>query len=504
MKKLTREEIIIELDQYYEAAGFKGIKYRELEDMNQIELERLYKETFKEEFSNDVSKDNYDPETIVEFKSKDFKDEIRRLCNIKSDEIRWKDIIYCEEIDLYELNSMINITEDLKWFLNLKKLDLSHANEAFGDISVFKNLVYLESLRLGSIFSMRSHNINITGDLDSLKNLKLLKKLDLSYTNVSGDLDSLKNLKLLKKLDLSSTNVSGDLDSLKNLKLLKELDLSSTNVSGDISSLKTLTNLELLSLSYTKASGHVGSLRHIKSLYTLAVDDTEILGEETIRKYNVDVKKENFEKRCNLLIDSIMKHGYCESRPNTKDIIANKLDFQSGSKSYEFAELVIGDTYVPNEYDDNFYSGWLYGYLMFVISNSNIEEIILECDGFFSYLAIQEILEILEDMAEKNSELERYINDSSFLELKLNIGKILGVLSVEEEDYFDIGIMGEENKRLTDWRRIDDIYLIGHLLEEVSNNLLRIDGCEILSKDLQELSESIIPENTLKNEDEMA
>lgn len=234
---------------------------------------------------------------------------------------------------------------------------------------------------------------------------------------------------------------------------------------------------------------------------TLAVDDTEILGEETIRKYNVDVKKENFEKRCNLLIDSIMKHEYCESRPNTKDIIANKLDFQSGSKSYEFAYLVIGDTYVPNEYEDNFYSGWLFGYIRFVISNSNIEEIILECDGFFSYLAIQEILEILEDMAEKNSELERYINDSSFLELKLNIGKILGVLSVEEEDYFDIGIMGKENKRLTDWMRIDGMYFIEYLLEEVSNNLLRIDGCKILSKDLQELSESIIPENTLKNED---
>ena len=90
------------------------------------------------------------------------------------------------------------------------------------------------------------------------------------------------------------------------------------------------------------------------------------------------------------------------------------------------------------------------------------------------------------------------------VDLISNIGKILGVLSVGEEDYFDIGIMGEENKRLTDWMRIDGIYLIGHLLEEVSNNLLRIDGCEILSKDLQELSESIIPENTLKNEDKMA
>lgn len=218
---------------------------------------------------------------------------------------------------------------------------------------------------------------------------------------------------------------------------------------------------------------------------------------EIVRKYNVDLKKENFEERCNLFIDSIMKHEYCESRPNTKDIIINKLDIHSGSQSYEFADLVIGDTYVPNEYGDDFYSGWLFGYIRFVISNCNIEEIIQECDGFFSYLAIQEILEILEGMAEKNPELERYINNNSFLELKLNIGKILGVLSLEEEDYFDIGIMGEENIRLTDWMKIDGMYFIKFLLEEVSNNILRIDGCRILSEDLQELSESIIPENTL-------
>lgn len=52
MEKMTREEMINELEQYFEAAGFKDVKSNKLESMDQSELEKLYETTFDE-----VSKD---------------------------------------------------------------------------------------------------------------------------------------------------------------------------------------------------------------------------------------------------------------------------------------------------------------------------------------------------------------------------------------------------------------------------------------------------------------
>lgn len=52
MEKMTREEMINELEQYFEAAGFKDVKSKKLKSMDQSELEKLYDTTFNESLSN--------------------------------------------------------------------------------------------------------------------------------------------------------------------------------------------------------------------------------------------------------------------------------------------------------------------------------------------------------------------------------------------------------------------------------------------------------------------
>lgn len=48
MGKMTREEMINALEQYFEAASFKDVRNNKLESMEQNELEKLYDTTFNE------------------------------------------------------------------------------------------------------------------------------------------------------------------------------------------------------------------------------------------------------------------------------------------------------------------------------------------------------------------------------------------------------------------------------------------------------------------------
>ena len=65
--------------------------------------------------------------------------------------------------------------------------------------------------------------------------LKDLALLNLNSTNLSGDIDSLKNLTNLNELQISTTNLSGDIANLKNLTALTNLIFHNTLISGDIS-----------------------------------------------------------------------------------------------------------------------------------------------------------------------------------------------------------------------------------------------------------------------------
>ena len=120
--------------------------------------------------------------------------------------------------------------------------------------------------------------IQVTGNIDSLKNLTSLTSISLNATQVIGNIDSLKNLTALKSLQLGNTQVIGNIDSLKNLTALTSFILSKTQITGNIDSLKNLTSLTSISLNDTKITGNIDSLKNLTSLTSISLNDTKITG----------------------------------------------------------------------------------------------------------------------------------------------------------------------------------------------------------------------------------
>lgn len=57
MKEITIEEMLEELEQYYEAAGFKNIRAEKLSKMGQKELKKLYDITFNNDLEDNEHMD---------------------------------------------------------------------------------------------------------------------------------------------------------------------------------------------------------------------------------------------------------------------------------------------------------------------------------------------------------------------------------------------------------------------------------------------------------------
>ncbi|KAL4591382.1 hypothetical protein LXL04_004344 [Taraxacum kok-saghyz] len=99
-------------------------------------------------------------------------------------------------------------------------------------------------------------------ELEFLKNLELLKIIDLSCNNLTGEIPyEVTNLHGLIALNLSNNALFGEIpQKIGELKILDALDLSRNNLSGVIpSSMSEISRLGVLNLSYNSLSGRIPS-----------------------------------------------------------------------------------------------------------------------------------------------------------------------------------------------------------------------------------------------------
>ncbi len=166
-----------------------------------------------------------DPNKVIYFEDQVFEMAIRDCFSLDEGDITWKDIGYRTELDSddFQPKNRISTLEDLKWFVNLEKIEMQEF-EVEGDLSSFSHMENLEVLLMWET--------DVSGDLSSLSGLENLRTINLNHTDVEGDISSLSTLVYLEELELKDTDVEGDSNSLNGLENLKFIELSDTNVTG--------------------------------------------------------------------------------------------------------------------------------------------------------------------------------------------------------------------------------------------------------------------------------
>src|SRR6056297_483968 len=237
-----------------------------------------------------------DPDKVINFEQKDVEKVIKGYYDIYSKNILWKDIGYETEINLdfkniypsstYNSSPPIESLKDLKWLVNLKKINISGRN-VHANISVLSNLINLERIHMKPT--------DVYGDISNLKKLKNLDWIELASTNVEGDISNLRNLEKLVICELRSTKVEGDISSFKNLKQLTWINLHGTSIVGDISVFSGLNKLDRILLTNTNVTGNINALEKLNELIWIELIKTKVSGNisslkdlSTLRKIELD------------------------------------------------------------------------------------------------------------------------------------------------------------------------------------------------------------------------
>ncbi len=139
------------------------------------------------------------------------KEELGAECILKSDLLKITDLSLA-----YSLSENSNL-EDLKYFKNLEKLDLSFNGKNF-NLTPISNLSKLEDLNLYG---------NSINDISPLENITSLKKLNLAANRISN-IYTLKNLINLKTLKLNSNNIDDFTPTIKYYANLTDKDFKAT------------------------------------------------------------------------------------------------------------------------------------------------------------------------------------------------------------------------------------------------------------------------------------
>ncbi|XP_047982132.1 receptor-like protein 19 isoform X2 [Salvia hispanica] len=115
-----------------------------------------------------------------------------------------------------------------------------------------------------------STNENISGTISNLPANSSLRTMVLSYTNMSGRLpDSIGNLKMLSKIEISSCNFTGSIPTaISNLTELVNVDFSLNSFIGSIPPFRMSSKLAYLDLSRNSLTGSLSS-NHFEGLSSL-------------------------------------------------------------------------------------------------------------------------------------------------------------------------------------------------------------------------------------------
>lgn len=178
------------------------------------------------------------------------------------------------ELTHLSLRGQISILLDsLKDLKKLKVLDLDHGN-ASGNLESLASLTELIALRL-------NNNAKVSGSVESLAALTKLTEIGLSgLVKVIGSLASLKTTRLTS-IDARNTLLSGDLAQLATLgqDTVAYVNFGNTRVSGSLAGLETLKNLQYLDLANADVGGNLQSLATLPLKMTyLDVSGTEVTG----------------------------------------------------------------------------------------------------------------------------------------------------------------------------------------------------------------------------------
>ncbi|ORY73753.1 L domain-like protein [Neocallimastix californiae] len=220
-----------------------------------------------------------------------------------------------------------NLLENISYLKNLKKLDISYNSITTGlkyvtvlnyieyiDISynnISDNISLLQNARL-TLLTFIASNTSIKGNINIMRDLYKIKKIDLSKTNIFGDISyynnsSIKDISMtsikgdvndifsisynLEYINISNTLINGKLQSnIYGLQKLKSINFSNTAISGNLSkNIKNLKNLKEINISQTNANGIIPSeIVNLKKLTLFDIHNTKIKGFVPLEFFNLN------------------------------------------------------------------------------------------------------------------------------------------------------------------------------------------------------------------------
>jgi Leucine-rich repeat (LRR) protein len=173
--------------------------------------------------------------------------------------------------NLYIQGDFLKNIKLLEKFINLQELRIN--GYPFPENEIPKWMAILAKLKL------YNPSIRNTIDLNPLKNLQNLQKLNLEAIQVS-DIKPLRGLRNLQELSISGSKVT-DLGPLKKLMNLQKLEVSGSEVSN-LEPIKRFTKLQVLALKCTEVS-NLAPIKELKNLQRIDLSGSRVSDLEPIK-----------------------------------------------------------------------------------------------------------------------------------------------------------------------------------------------------------------------------